>query len=113
METPKNSGTLEHSRIYRLEKLVEYSDGSVVSRTIAKSKSGTITLFSFDKGQGLSEHSTPFDAIVQVLDGEAELIIGGKSIIAKAGETVIMPANIPHAVNAPRRFKMLLIMLRE
>ncbi len=113
MNTDKSSGKLELSKTYRLEDLVEYSDGSVVSRLIAKTKTATVTLFSFDAGQALSEHSAPFDAIVQVLDGEVELVIGGKSIISKKGELVIMPANIPHAVNAVARFKMLLTMLRE
>ena len=109
----KKPGALEPSVKHRLEKLVDYSEGSVVSRTIAKTKTATVTLFSFDKGQALSEHSAPFDAMVQVLDGEAELVIGGESIITRAGETVIMPANIPHAVNAVKQFKMLLTMLRE
>ena len=112
-EKEKQSGALEPAKIHRLEKLVDYADGSVVSRTIAKTNTATLTLFSFDKGQSLSEHSAPFDAMVQVLDGEAELVIGGESIITKAGETVVMPANIPHAVNAVQRFKMLLTMLRE
>jgi len=109
----KKSRALEPSIPHRLEKLVDYSEGSVVSRTIAKTKTATITLFSFDRGQALSEHSAPFDALVQVLDGEVELVIGGEAVVAKTGETVIMPANIPHAVNAVRQFKMLLTMLRE
>jgi len=93
-------------------KLVEYVDGSIVSRTIAENKAGTLTLFAFDAGQGLSEHSTPYDAIVQILDGEAELTIGGEMVRAAAGQLVIMPASVPHSVNAAQRFKMLLIMLR-
>ncbi|HHI02213.1 MAG: cupin domain-containing protein [Candidatus Zixiibacteriota bacterium] len=109
----KISGALEPAKIHKLEELVDYADGSVVSRTIAKTKTATVTLFSFDKGQALSEHSAPFDAIVQILDGEAELVIGGESIITRAGETVVMPADIPHAVNAVKKFKMLLTMLRE
>ncbi len=72
-----------------------------------------LTLFAFDKGQALSEHSAPFDAIVQILDGEAELVIGGKSVTAGAGQTVLMPADVPHGVNAPSQFKMLLVMIRE
>jgi quercetin dioxygenase-like cupin family protein len=76
-------------------------------------KAGTLTLFSFDQGQGLSEHTAPYDATVLVVDGEATLVIDGKPIVAKAGEMVIMPANIPHAVRADTRFKMLLIMIRE
>lgn len=109
----KKSGALEPAKVHKLVELVNYSDGSVVSRTIAKTKTATVTLFSFDKGQSLSEHSAPFDAMVQVLDGEAELVIGGEPILAKAGETVVMPANIPHGVNATKQFKMLLTMLRE
>jgi quercetin dioxygenase-like cupin family protein len=91
---------------------ISYSDGSVVSRTLKKNDAGTVTLFSFDTGQGLSEHSAPFDAIVQILDGEAELTIGGKKITAGAGQMVIMPANIPHSVEAKARFKMMLIMVK-
>ena len=109
----KKSGALEPAKIHKLAELVNYSDGSVVSRTIAKTKTATVTLFAFDKDQALSEHSAPFDAMVQVLDGEVELVIGGESIITKAGETVVMPANIPHGVNATKQFKMLLTMLRE
>ncbi len=96
-----------------LAKLVAYQDGGVVSRTLVKKNGGTITVFAFDKDQALSEHTAPFDAIVQVLDGDAELVIGGKSVPAKAGQTVLMPAGIPHAVNATSKFKMLLIMVRE
>ena len=91
---------------------VSYADGSVVSRTLKKNEGGTVTLFSFDAGQGLSEHSAPFDAIVQILDGEAELTIGGKTITAGVGEMVIMPADIPHALEAKKRFKMMLIMVK-
>jgi len=108
----KDSGSLSPAVTHRLEKLVEYAEGSVVSRTLLKTGTGTVTLFAFDAGQNLSEHSTPFDAFVQVLDGEVELVIGGKSVMTKAGETVIMPANVPHAVNAVTRFKMLLTMIR-
>ncbi len=92
--------------------LVEYAEGSIVSRTIADNDAGTLTLFAFDAGQGLSEHSAPFDAFVHVLDGEAELVIGGETVRAGAGEFVVMPANVPHAVAAPKRFKMFLAMLR-
>ena len=91
---------------------VSYADGSVVSRTLKKNDAGTITLFSFDAGQGLSEHSAPFDAIVQILDGEAELTIGGNTITAGAGQMVIMPANVPHSLDAKVRFKMLLVMVK-
>jgi quercetin dioxygenase-like cupin family protein len=96
-----------------LVNLVAYQDGGIVSRTLVKKKGGTVTVFAFDKGQALSEHTAPFDAIVQVLDGEVELVIGGKKVPAKAGQTVLMPSGVPHSVNASSKFKMLLIMVRE
>ena len=96
-----------------LAALVAYQQGGVVSRTLVKKAGGTVTVFAFDQGQALSEHTAPFDALVQVLEGEVELVIGGKKIPSKAGQTVLMPANVPHAVNATARFKMLLTMLRE
>lgn len=96
-----------------LSGLVQYAEGSVVSKTLLKRDSGTLTLFAFDKGQALSEHTAPFDALVQVLDGKVELTIGGKQIPAEAGQTVLMPANVPHALRAETPFKMLLIMLRS
>lgn len=89
---------------------VEYVKGSVVSRTLLDNDSGTLTLFAFDKGQNLSEHTAPFHAFIQVLDGEAEVVIGGEPHPVKTGEMILMPANIPHAVNAVARFKMLLIL---
>ena len=97
---------------FRLAELIEHSDGSVVSRTLAKSQAGSITLFAFEAGEGLSEHSAPFDAFVQILDGEADLIIAGERVRAREGEMVRMPANVPHAVHAPGRFKMMLVMIR-
>jgi quercetin dioxygenase-like cupin family protein len=93
--------------------LVAYQDGSIVSRTLAKRNGGTLTLFAFDRGQSLSEHTAPFDAIVQILDGQAQLVIGGEKVPASQGQIVLMPANVPHAVHAPGRFKMLLVMIRE
>jgi quercetin dioxygenase-like cupin family protein len=96
-----------------LASLVAYQRGSVVSRTLVKKHGGTLTVFAFDEGQALSEHTAPFDAIVEVLDGEVELVIGGRRVAARAGQTVLMPGNVPHAVNATSRFKMLLIMVRE
>lgn len=93
--------------------LVGYQEGSVVSRTIVKKETGTVTLFAFDKGQELSEHTAPFDALAYILDGEAEIIISGKSLYPKKGEMVIMPANQPHALKALKQFKMLLIMIRS
>ncbi|MEI6564893.1 MAG: cupin domain-containing protein [bacterium] len=91
---------------------VEYAGGAVVSKTILDKKTGTLTLFAFDKGQGLSEHTAPFDATVQIVDGTAELTVGGTPHVVKAGQLFIMPANVPHSVRAVERFKMLLIMIR-
>jgi len=96
-----------------LKELVKYSRGSIVSRTLVDKRAGTLTLFAFAKGQGLSEHTAPYDAVVIVLDGEAELTIGGKPVRAVEGQMVIMPANVPHAVRAVERFKMLLVMIRQ
>ena len=100
------------SQVFDLAKLVEYGDGAVVSRTLAENSAGTVTLFAFDADQTMSEHTAPFDALVQVFEGEGEFIIGGESCRLGAGQIVLMPANIPHAVRATRRFKMLLTMLR-
>lgn len=97
-----------------LKTLVDYSDGAVVSRTLLKKEAGNITLFSFDKGQGLSEHTTPFDAVVEVVDGTGTFIIAGQAKTVSAGELIIMPANVPHDVQAAvAPFKMLLIMIRS
>lgn len=96
-----------------LIKLIDYSDGSVVSKIIIQKSAGNVTLFAFDAGQGLSEHTSPFDAVVQILDGSGRLTIDGKDVIACSGQIVIMPANVPHSVNADERFKMLLIMIRS
>ncbi|MCL4558155.1 MAG: cupin domain-containing protein [Deltaproteobacteria bacterium] len=93
--------------------LASYQEGSVVSRTVIDKKSGTVTFFAFDKGQGLSEHTAPYDAMVCILEGNADISISGKPVHAKAGDMVIMPANQPHALSAPDRFKMLLIMIRS
>ena len=95
-----------------LNNLVDYQDSSVVSKEIIKKDTGTVTLFVFDKGQGLSEHTAPFDAFVYILDGEAEISIAGKQHSLKAGETMIMPANKPHSLKAIERFKMLLVMIK-
>ncbi len=92
---------------------IDVVPGSIVSRTLAKARGGSITLFAFDAGQELSEHTAPFDAFVQVLEGAVELTIGGVGVVASAGETVRMPAGIPHAVRALERFKMLLSMVRD
>lgn len=99
-------------KIITLARSVAYSRDSVVSKTYVDKKVGTITLFAFDKGQGLSEHTAPYDASVFIVEGEAELVIGGVSVKPKAGDLVIMPAKVPHSVKATKKFKMLLIMIR-
>jgi len=97
---------------FNLANHVSYSEGSVVSKTLLKKEIGNITLFSFDLGQGLSEHTAPFDAVVYILDGQAEITIGGNAQTVMAGEMLIMPANVSHSLHASKRFKMLLIMIR-
>lgn len=97
----------------RLADLADYQEGSVVSRTIVDKGTGTVTFFAFDEGQGLSEHIAPFDALVYLLEGEAEVVLSGKPMRLKEGEMVIMPANQPHALRATRRFKMILTMIRS
>lgn len=92
---------------------IAYAPGSVVSKTLVDKRAGTLTLFAFDEGQGLSEHSAPYDALVQILDGEVEITIGGKPVRAGAGQIVRMPANVPHALRALKPFKMLLVMIRS
>jgi quercetin dioxygenase-like cupin family protein len=97
----------------RLAELVEYQTNAVVSKTLIEKKTGTVTLFAFDKGQGLSEHTAPFDAMVYVLDGAVEIKISGKPIVVKQGEMIVMPANEPHALKGIERFKMMLTMIRS
>ena len=106
-------GGLPPAKPQRLDELVEYAPGSVVSRTVINRPVGTVTLFSFDAGQGLSEHTAPFDALVQILDGRAELTIGGELVEADTGEAVLMPADVPHSLHAAERFKMLLVIIRR
>lgn len=101
------------SQVFQLADMVNYQEGAVVSRTLINQKMGTVTLFAFDAGQELSEHTTPYDALVQVLDGEARITIAGRPFDLKTGEMIIMPANQPHAVSAPTKFKMLLTMIRS
>ncbi len=108
MATPK----LSPSTVYSLLGLVAYGEGAVVSRTLMAGAAGTVTVFAFDAGQELSEHSAPFDALAQVLEGEADITIAGIAHRVGAGELVLMPANVPHALSAPVAFKMLLTMIR-
>lgn len=96
----------------KLADLIDYQESSVVSRTLIEKKAGTVTLFAFDEKQGLSEHTAPYDAMVQIIDGEAEITVQGKTHQLKEGETIIMPANKPHALKATKRFKMLLTMIK-
>ena len=98
---------------FSVSETVEYAAQAVVSKTVIKKDTGNVTLFAFDKGEGLSEHTAPFDAMVHIIDGEAEIRIGGNPHILKAGEAIIMPANITHALKAIERFKMMLIMIRK
>ena len=100
------------SQVLVMGEMANYQEASVVSRQITKTDGGNITLFAFDKDQGLSEHTAPFDALVQILEGEAQVTISGKPFELKAGEAIIMPADEPHALMATKRFKMLLTMIR-
>jgi quercetin dioxygenase-like cupin family protein len=104
---------MEPAQIKELESLVEYQENSVVSQTIIDKEVGTITLFAFDKGEGLSEHTTPYDALVYIIDGKAEITIDGNPYNVKKGETIIMPANEPHALKAIERYKMMLVMIKS
>jgi quercetin dioxygenase-like cupin family protein len=114
-ELPRHGGAGEvpAAEALDLAGLVDYAPGAVVSRTLRKSKVGTLTVFAFDEGQELSEHTAPFDAWVQVLEGAAELTVGGRALSAREGQIVLMPAEVPHAVRASSRFKMLLTMFRD
>jgi len=99
--------------VENLAESIAYQDGAVVSRTLVKKAEGTVTLFAFDQGEGLSEHSTPFDALVHVLDGEALITIGGTEHGVGTGDAILMPADVPHALKAQKRFKMLLTMIKS
>ena len=101
------------SKIFNLSEMLAYQDGSVVSKTLIEKRVGTITLFSFDKGQGLSEHTAPFDAVVYVIEGKTDIILSKKSNILTSGQMIIMPADEPHALKALEKFKMMLIMIKE
>lgn len=106
------SNLFEKGKVFPLEQSIEYTAGGVISKQITKSPAGNITLFSFDEGQGLTEHTAAYDAVVQILDGEAEILIDGVPELVKKGESIIMPASIPHALHAVKRFKMLLTMIK-
>lgn len=103
----------EKAKVFSFNDSVEYASGGILSKTVLKKETGNISLFSFAKGEALSEHTAPFDAMIQVVDGKGEVIIGGKSFILETGQTIIMPANIPHAVKAVEKFKMVLTMIKS
>ena len=107
-----NGSKFGKAEVFSPAGLVAYAEGAVVSRTIVESGGGTVTLFAFAEGQGLSEHTAPFDALVNVLDGEVQIAIAGKPHLLKSGESIIMPANIPHALSAVTAFKMMLVMIK-
>lgn len=112
MDREQNSSQ-NNPEIMQLSSLVEYQAGSVVSRTLIKKEKGTITLFAFDEGEALSEHTAPFDAFVYIVDGEANITIDDESYKVAAGKALILPANQPHSVKAAKRFKMILVMIRS
>ena len=103
----------KENKSFDIVNLIGYQEGSIVSREIMKKPNGTVTIFAFDKGQGLSEHKTPFDALVQIIDGKAEIKISGQKYNLKQGEIIIMPANEPHELKAVERFKMILVMIKS
>jgi quercetin dioxygenase-like cupin family protein len=103
----------EKSKVFSFNESIEYSDNGIVSKTVLKKQTGNISLFSFDKGEALSEHTAPYDAMIQVVEGKGEIIIGGNSFFLETGQTIIMPANITHAVKAVEKFKMVLTMIKS
>lgn len=105
--------SFEKGTVLDLKSLVDYSSNGIISKQLIKSKTGNITLFSFDKGEGLSEHTAPFDALVQILEGTAEITINGNKFTVETGESIVFPVNAPHSVFAIERFKMLLTMIKE
>lgn len=113
ISTAPQKGALPHSQAVALGGVLEVVPGAVVSRTLLRRGTGNITLFSFDEGQGLSEHTAPFDAFIQVVAGRVALTIGGERVEAAAGDVVVMPAHVPHAVEATAPLKMLLVMIRD
>ena len=112
-EEKERKGAIPAAEVLCCADMVAYQAGSVVSRTIIHRDTGTVTLFAFDEDQGLSEHTAPFDALAQIIDGEAEVTVAGQPLTVKAGEMVLLPANRPHALKAAVRFKMLLTMIRS
>jgi quercetin dioxygenase-like cupin family protein len=113
MSIPSKPKGLAGAQVARIAEFVSYQDGAVVSREIVRQPAGSVTLFAFDEGQGLSEHTAPFDALVQVVEGEVEIMISGKPHHVAGGELILMPAHQPHALKAFTRFKMMLTMIRS
>ncbi|SRR6266516_1551874 len=107
-----DQSVIKSAEVKQLSDLLQYQDGAIVSRVLLKNKGGTVTMFAFDVGEGLSEHTAPFDALLVVTDGAADVAIAGEDFKLREGETIILPANQPHAVRAATKFKMLLIMIR-
>jgi quercetin dioxygenase-like cupin family protein len=107
------SNEFEKAKVFSFNDSVEYASGGILSKTVLKKETGNISLFSFASGEALSEHAAPFDAMIEVVDGKGEITIGGKPYILQAGEAIIMPANIPHAVKAVEKFKMVLTMIKS
>lgn len=112
-QSERDKGEMPTAEIVRLTNLINYQEGSVVSRTLVRRVTGTVTLFAFDEGEGLSEHTAAFDAVAHMLEGEAEITVSGKALRTTAGDAVLMPANQPHSLKALSRFKMLLTMVRS
>jgi quercetin dioxygenase-like cupin family protein len=108
-----NTNEFDKAKIFSFSESVDYSEGGIISKTVLKKQTGNISLFSFAKGEALSEHTAPFDAMITVVDGRGEVVIGGKSFLLEAGQSIIMPANITHAVNAVEKFKMVLTMIKS
>jgi quercetin dioxygenase-like cupin family protein len=108
-----DSNEFEKAKVFTFSESIDYSDGGIVSKTVLKKQTGNISLFSFAKGEALSEHTAPFDAMITVVDGSGEVVIGGKSFVLTTGQSIIMPANITHAVNAVEKFKMVLTMIKS
>ena len=104
---------MEDSTVYNIEETIEYQEDSIVSKTVIDKDTGSVTLFAFDEGQNLSEHSAPHEAMVHVLDGAGEYTIDGEAHRVEAGEMIVMPADVPHSVNAPEGFKMVLVMIEN
>jgi quercetin dioxygenase-like cupin family protein len=113
MSKNSNDTAFQPAQVVPIAELMEYQNGSIVSREIVKGANGRVTLFAFDKGEGLSEHTSPFNALVQVIEGEAEITISGKPNRVKSGELILMPSGQPHALKAVERFKMVLTMVRS